>query len=51
MGLASLDFAQNDPSSASKTLQAWCGALKFFYQTSLLPLCNDFCHIYERSLK
>ena len=49
--LASLHFAQNYPSSVSKTLQSWCRALKVFYQTSLLPLCNVFCHVYEKSLK
>ena len=49
--LASLHLAQNYPSSASKTLQSWCRVLKVFYQTSLLPLCNVFCHIYERNLK
>ena len=47
----SLHFAQNYPSSVSKTLQSWCRALKAFYQTFLLLLCNVFCHVYERSLK
>ena len=47
--LACLHFAQID--TLSKTLQSWCRALKVFYQTSLLPLCNVFCHVYERSLK
>ena len=51
IGPASLHFVQNYPSSVSKTLQSWCRALKVFYQTSLLPLCNVFCHVYERSLK
>ena len=50
-----LHFVQNYPSSVSKTWcrdqKSWCRALKVFYQTSLLPLCNFFCHIYERSLK
>ena len=46
-----LHFAQNYPSSVSKTLQSWCRALRAFYQTSLLPLCNVFCHVYEKSLK
>ena len=49
--LASLYFAQNYPSSVSKTLQPWCRVLNVFYRTSLLPLCNVFSHVYERSLK
>ena len=47
---ASLHFAQNYPSSVSNTLQSWCRTLKVFYQTSLMPLCNVFCHVYEKSL-
>ena len=49
--LASLNFAQNFSSSVSKTLQSWYRALKAFCQTSLLPLCNVFCHVHEKSLK
>ena len=51
IGLASLHYAQNYPSTVSKTLQLWCWAFKAFYHTSLLPLCNVFCHAYEKSLK
>ena len=46
-----LHFAQNYSSSVLKTLQSRCRALMAFYQTSLLPLCNVFCHVYEKSLK
>ena len=49
--LASLHFAQNYLSSVSKILQSCYRALKVFYQTSLLSLCNLFCQVYERSLK
>ena len=49
--LASLHYDQNCPSSVPKTLQSWCRALRDFYRTSLLPLCNAFCHVYEKSLK
>ena len=49
--LTSLHFSQNFPCSVSKTLQSWCRALKVFYQISLLPLCDAFCHVYERNLK
>ena len=42
-----LHFAQNYPNNVSKTLQSWCRALRAFYQTSLLPLCNVFYHVYE----
>ena len=51
ISLAFLHFAQNYPSSVSTTLQSRCRALKVFYQRSLLPLCNVFCHVYESSLK
>ena len=46
-----LHFVQNYASSVSKNLQSWCRALITFYQTSLLPLCNIFYHVYEKSLK
>ena len=51
VGPASMCFVPNYLSSVSKTLQSWCRALKVFHQTSLLPLCNVFYHVYERSLK
>ena len=46
-----LYFLQSYPSSVPKTLQSWCWALMAFYHTSLLPLCNVFCHVYEKNLK
>ena len=46
-----LHFAPNYPSTVSKTFRSWCKALMAFYQTSLLPLCNVFWHVYEKSLK
>ena len=49
--LTSLHFAQSYSGAVSKTLQSWYRALKTFYQTSLLPLCNVFCHVHEKSLK
>ena len=51
IGLASLHLAQNYFSSVPKILQSWCSASRAFYQTSLLILCNVFCHVHERSLK
>ena len=46
-----LHLAQDYPSSVPKNLQSWCRALRAFYQTSLLPLCHVFFHVYEKSLK
>ena len=51
IGPASWRFVQKYSSSVLRTLQSLCRALKVFYQTSLLLLCNVFCHVYERSLK
>ena len=51
IGPASWRFVQKYPSSVLRTSQSFCRALKVFYQTSLLLLCNALCHAYERSLK
>ena len=36
---------------SQQCIKSWCRALRAFYQTFLLPLCNVFCHVYENTLK